>query len=199
MDRPGFAPGSPACRAGIFLLDDATHDGQAGRLRPSDLLRPVQVRCLAALQPGTGQGSGFRPRGLRHGAPALWLAELLPDMARPVGFEPTTLCFSGTCSSSELQADMVAETGFAPVSRAYETRERPAALLRDVWSHTPGLNRQPSLYKSAARPVVLVWHWHERKDLNLHRTVLETDALPLSYARVMVELAGFEPALTAFR
>ncbi len=25
--------------------------GQAGRLRPSDLLRPVQARCLAALQP----------------------------------------------------------------------------------------------------------------------------------------------------
>ena len=77
--------------------------GQAGRLRPSDLLRPVQVRCLAAPQPGVpgdkmtcynlppicnlqatiynshGQGSGFRPRGLRHGAPALsWLSYSLP-------------------------------------------------------------------------------------------------------------------------
>ena len=76
--------------------------GQAGRLRPSDPLRPVQVRCWLRYslvtrtenrKPKTdewplsvascdgqratdnlqfiGQGSGFRPRSLRHGAPAL--------------------------------------------------------------------------------------------------------------------------------
>jgi hypothetical protein len=37
--------------------------GQAGRLRPSDLLRPVQVRCLAALQPGWRKGRELNPQG----------------------------------------------------------------------------------------------------------------------------------------
>ena len=41
--------------------------------------------------------------------------------------------------------------------------------------------------------------WHERRDSNPQHTVLETAALPLSYARRLVGTARFERATTAFR
>ena len=58
----------------------------------------------------------------------------------------------------------MAETGFAPVSEAYEAPERAAAPLRNTrtrndWSRSPASNRQPAVYKTAARPLVLERQW----------------------------------------
>ena len=50
VDRPGFEPGSPACRAGVFPLDDATHwsGWEAPPLRPPASRAGALLGCATA-------------------------------------------------------------------------------------------------------------------------------------------------------
>jgi hypothetical protein len=90
--------------------------------------------------------------------------------------------------------------------RALQTHALPLSYRRLCSRTTEPQNRLrvedrgalPSLHPFTRSPAHLLT-WHERKDSNLQLAVLETAALPLSYARVLVELAGFEPAVTAVR
>jgi len=134
VDRPGFAPGSPACKAGVLLLDDATHYGGVCRIRTG-------VAWITVRHPATGRTS---PHKLRRKDSNL----------------RTPIPKIGVCTSTNYPAPHGAAARTQTSNRAFRRRPRCSLAPRRRMvhlaglepAHAPGLSRLPL-------PIGLQMHW----------------------------------------
>jgi hypothetical protein len=134
VDRPGFAPGFPACKAGVLLLDDAT---RMARVMPAPFMaegagvEPARLSSLDALAPRCRRPSA---------GPSMW--SRTRDLHPPRRVLQTRASLLGLC-------DVLGGcAGAAPASPG----SRPGILLLNYHPHVSWGGRTRTLELRFQRP-----------------------------------------------